>query len=347
MGQTPDTNELLFEPLRMPMVDFLPSVRTPYREWIVPSIFLGDSLTVFVRPDAQALESYELRLPEPTWLEVQTTPIVGAPNGLFAGLDAAAAPLSDAPWAFVSMSLDAERTMGTGRLAIFGRNPFRVALDGYYSAIFAGGPREVDATIYFPDPGNTISVEIEVGAVYCRILDGPNLEPEFLPLRLRDGSSGYDVAVGELYWDPNTEVSEARMLAPPGTFELDLEVGDLEIAPAQRFPRPIEVRAGEVQTIEWTLSTGATLHGRLGTPWQTANDRLYIRSADGGSWRVIPELGPDGREFALHHVPDGYLILFHERENHRVYYPGSRDESTAEVIHVSGAQDIYDLIFLR
>ena len=345
-GLAPDTEEILFELIRMPMVDFLVTVRTPFSESIIPPVYLGEVQTFSVRPDAQALETYEIVLPEPTWLEVRTTPIEGAPDGLFAHLRAGVALLTDSYWIDESMSLDPSRSMVTGRVPIFSQNPFRVAAVGNYSTIYAGGQGREEATIFLPDRGNTIEVDIEVGAVSCRIFGGNNPSGHYHLLRLRDRSTGEDAAATRLFWVPDTETLEARILGPPGTFDLVLWADDLEVVSPQQFDRPVEVRTGEVQTIEWTLSPGASLYGRLGRPWQNG-DVLEIHELGGNYWRMIPELGPDQREFAVHHVPDGYMTLLHDREDSRVYYPDSRDQSTAEVIHVSGSQDIHGLVFQR
>ena len=349
LRRAPDgSGAVIFDVTRLPMENFVATLTTPFSEQISAPIFLGEAQVGWIRPQAQALEEYTIELPEPAWIEVRTTPVEDAPVGILRNFTAFTDPVQlGGNAAREQMSVDADQRSASCRIALLSRSPVLVYITDYFQTIFAGGGYGTSgADSYLPTPENTVEVEVEVGVLICRFTPALGFEGPNHYVFLAERNSGRLLASRPVVLDPESGIPEAEILAPPGTYDLYFDPATLESLTPQYLDRAIEVHRGEVGTFEWTLHGGVSLYGRLGTPWKPG-DRLEVRRADGHSWRAAPEIGPDPRDFAIHHVPEGDLILVHDQGADRVYYPGGSEDHLAQVIHVSGTEDIHGLEFWR
>lgn len=346
MSQAPESGTIQFDVTRLPMTRFSVSLTSPYGEVFLPDVFLGDTPTRYVLPDAQALEAYRVEAPTPTWTTVRTNPIGNAPEGLFDydyGFGGAIV-LTGSNFVGQGVSVSTDGTWASAEFPIFGRSPFILTINDFYVGLEGATSEREQAKVFYPSPGNTIEAELEVGAIVCHLGSGFLSSSQSPSVTLTRNGTFDSVTRVNARWDETSRTHVAKILCPPGSFNLFCEPPSNTPYPDQWFEGRVEVEAGQSVTVEWALNEGASLYGTLGRQWQDG-DVLELREVSGRPWFFVPELGPDRLQFALHNVSDGYFLLRHERGNDRIYYPGSRDVNAAEVIHVTGGQDIHGLDF--
>lgn len=344
---SPESGLLRFEPTRLPEFAFDAVIRSPYGEEILPRLARADSLTTGVHPDAQGLVPHTAILPDPTWIAVRTSPplpeefvaAVGRPTAFVAG------PL----WGLASEELrhDGAGTWSSPTIPLFGSMPFRIHLANGGFAVWAGGPTKQQATIFEPTPGRVLEVVVEVAGLTCSLRPPEGRVLDFGRLYLHAAGSNEDVASFGL-GQPAAEA--ASFVLSPGSFLLRYRPADRAWSlPPQTRSDPVSMEAGAAVLTEWTLSPGATLHGRLGRRWRK-DERFWVTALavdDEHNWELQPDLDPDSLGFRLGGMPDGEILLEHVREGPNLYYPGTTSNGAAEWIHIENGEDVHGVIFLR
>ena len=339
-----DQGMLSAEMLRLPVGPYQLNLRTPYGEGFDLDVERDGQRVALVDAELHASEPYRATLPEPITIRARTSRIVDAPDRAFYSIGVFAETLyGEDPG--TSLVLSADGSEASADFALYGRSPFRVRYRNFNFEGWVGSRVEEDATMFAPEPGDDLEVVLELGLL--RFEFPPELADLGIQIRIEAPGTN-SVRSTSVVHDPPSGAAVSWLVGPPGTYTgIVIPPSDLRGVCYQEIEHPLEIVAGETQTYELNPHEGVTIRGRLGADWESGDRFLARLFPEDITWYLNPEVDSDGRTYAIHNLPQGDILLTHERGGRRFYYPGTPSQSDAELIAIEGPEDLDDIDFTR